>query len=54
VHGSTVAPTGPARLSVLKPDARQRLVEGSSHFLAMEHPDIVVEEIHRMADALGL
>lgn len=33
-----------------KPDTRLRLLEDATHFIPMEHPDIVVEEIERMAE----
>ena len=53
-HGSTVAPSAPAVLRRLAPAMRQRVVEGASHFLPMERPELLVEEIHAVARAAGL
>jgi pimeloyl-ACP methyl ester carboxylesterase len=35
-----------------RPDTRLLLLENVTHFMAMERPDIVVEEIERMADTV--
>ena len=51
---STVSPEAPATLSRLAPHVRQHVVEGASHFLPMEHPDIVLAEIEALARDLGL
>lgn len=33
-----------------KPDTRLLLLEDATHFIPMEHPDVVVEELERMAE----
>jgi pimeloyl-ACP methyl ester carboxylesterase len=53
-EASTVAPEAPEMVARLAPHARQRVVEGATHFLPMEHPDIVIAEIEAMARSLGL
>jgi len=35
-----------------KPDTRLHVLEDVTHFMAMERPDIVVDEVERMADAV--
>jgi pimeloyl-ACP methyl ester carboxylesterase len=52
--GSTIAAEAPATLARLAPHVRQRVVEGASHFLPMEQPEIVIAEIEELARGLGL
>ena len=52
--GSTVAAEAPDTLARLAPHVRQRVVEGASHFLPMEQPEIVIAEIEELARGLGL
>lgn len=47
-HASTFAPTSRQRLKALLPSAEVSTVANSSHFLPMEHPQAVVDAVHRL------
>jgi pimeloyl-ACP methyl ester carboxylesterase len=56
MHGDRMSPVSqPAIASIDRiGHARRILVPGATHFLPMEHPDMVRAEIHRLADEAGL
>jgi pimeloyl-ACP methyl ester carboxylesterase len=55
VHG-TIASTAfdgeIAAIVAARPDTRVVKIEGGTHFLPMQHPDIVYEEIERMRERI--
>ncbi len=55
VHGTVASTSSPSELAIfrsLRPDARIVTVEGASHFLPMEQPDLVRQEMRALLSSL--
>jgi pimeloyl-ACP methyl ester carboxylesterase len=53
-RGSTCGPAAEKELVRKLPQARVRRVAGASHFLPMEQPDVVLEELARIREAISV